>query len=134
MQIETHRSLGESHDRGLAISAKKGRKRMQTDSRIVYRFLGLLVAGWAWQTASAFDVSWTSQPGSAVAITSHVSGLVWTLGTDGPGLYAYNVYKWNGKEFVRQSLMPGRRIAVTSKDQLWLVNSKNELNVQDGRR
>ena len=54
---------------------------MQTHTRSVCRLLGML-AVLGWQTASAVDVSWYRQPGSALSITSNASGSVWIVGTD----------------------------------------------------
>ena len=101
---------------------------MQPNAQSMCRILGLLVAGWAWQTASAVDVSWTNRVGSATDITSHASGLVWILGTDSPsGSLLYNVYKWDGKSFVKPSVLPARRIAVTSTDHHWYIAQGNQL-------
>ena len=77
---------------------------MQTHTRSVYRFLGML-AVLGWQTASAVEVSWYRQPGSALHIASNASASLWIVGTDRQGTEdytnGYNVYKWNGTEFVK---------------------------------
>ena len=54
---------------------------MQTHTRSVYRVLGML-AVLGWQTASAVEVSWTRQPGSATYIASNASASLWMIGTD----------------------------------------------------
>ena len=88
---------------------------MQTHARSVYRFLGML-AVLGWQTASAVEVSWYRQPGSATYIASNASASLWMIGTDS------NVYKWDGKEFVNQNFS-ATRLGVTTADELWLVDS-----------
>ena len=87
---------------------------MQTRTRSVYQLIGML-AVLGWQTASAVEVSWSRQPGSAVSIASNASASLWMIGTD------FNVYKWNGQQFVNQNFSASR-IGVTTTDQLWLVN------------
>jgi hypothetical protein len=94
------------------------------------RFFGsMMVAVLGLQTASAVEVSWFPRPGSALSITGSASGSVWIVGTDRADEGGYNVYKWNAKEFIKQdtAVMPSRKLAVTTSDQLWLVTDRNEL-------
>ena len=92
-------------------------------------FASTMLAILGWQTASAVEVSWYRQPGSAVSIAGGVSGLVWIAGTDRENANGYFVYKWNGKDnFAKDSLVvPGKRLAVTGNDQLWLVDDQQVL-------
>lgn len=108
--------------------------------RCALRPLGLIVllaATWSWQAASAqqismvrwVDVSWTRQPGSAVQISGNSSGSLWVLGTDLSADNGFNVYKWNGSQLVRQSLVPsGRRLAAAQGEGLWIVNDRNDVS------
>jgi hypothetical protein len=75
----------------------------------------LAIAGW--QTASAVEVSWYRQPGSALHISSNASASPWIIGMDN------NVYKWdaNSKQFVNQNYS-ATRVAVTTRDDLWIVD------------
>ena len=62
------------------------------------RFFGsTMLAILGWQTASAVEVSWYRQPGSAVSIAGNASGSVWIAGTDRENANGYTVYKWDGK-------------------------------------
>ena len=103
---------------------------MQIQTRSVSRLLGML-AVMGWQTASAVDVFWYRQPGSAVGITSNASGSVWIVGTDRQSTdgfnNGFNVYKWNDTEFVKQNVFAARTLGVTTTDQLWTVNDQNDL-------
>ena len=80
-------------------------------------FGSTMLAVLGWQTASAVEVSWYRQPGSAKAIASNAAASVWTIGTDN------NLYKWDGKQFVNQNHnYPVTSIAVTTTDKFWLVD------------
>ena len=87
---------------------------MHTHNRSVYRWVGMLALA-GWQTASAVDVSWYRQLGSATQIASNASASLWMIGTDS------NVHKWNGKHFVNQNYSAAR-IAVTTTDKLWMID------------
>ena len=93
------------------------------------KFFGsTMLAILGWQTASAVEVSWYRQPGSAVSIAANAAGSVWMAGTDRENTHGYYIYKWNGKEFIQQaSVVPGRKIAVTGSEQLWLVDDQDVL-------
>ena len=54
------------------------------------RFFGsTMLAVLGWQTASAVEVSWYRQPGSAISVASNASASVWMIGTD------HDVYKFD---------------------------------------
>src|SRR5215213_7835182 len=78
-------------------------------------FGSTMLAVFGWQTASAVEVSWYRQVGSARSIAGNASASVWTIGTDD------SVYKWDGKQFVNQNYS-ATQIAVTTKDDLWLID------------
>ena len=88
---------------------------MNTHARSVYRFLGML-AVLGWQTASAVEVSWTRQSGSAKYIASNASASLWMIGMDDS-----KVYKWTTNQFVDQGFS-AIRIGVTTADKLWLID------------
>jgi len=92
-------------------------------------FGSTMLAILGWQTASAVEVSWYRQPGSAVGIVGNTSGSVWIAGTDRENASGYFVYKWNGKDnFVKDdSVVPGKKLATTGNNQLWLVNDIKQL-------
>ena len=95
-----------------------------------FKFFGsTMLAILGWQTASAVEVSWYRQPGSAVGIVGNISGSVWIAGTDRENASGYFVYKWNGKDnFVKDdSVVPGKKLATTGNNQLWLVNDVKQL-------
>ena len=105
------------------------------------KFLGsTMLAILGWQTASAVEVAWYRQPGSALHIASNTSASLWIVGTDrecrggwrdgicqDPDNRGYNVYKWNGTGFVKQQSISARTLGVTTTDQLWVVNDQNEM-------
>lgn len=78
-------------------------------------FGSTLLAVIGWQTASAVEVSWYRQLGSAVHIASNASASPWIIGTDN------NVYKWDGKQFVNQNFT-ATDIGITTTDKFWLVD------------
>lgn len=92
-------------------------------------FASTMLAIVGWQTASAVEVSWYRQPGSALSIAGSASGSLWIAGTDRENANGYFVYKWNGKDnFAKDSVVvPGKRLAVTGNDQLWLVDDQQVL-------
>ena len=97
---------------------------------MIKRFLGpTMLAILGWQTASAVEVSWYRQPGSAVSIAGSASGSIWIVGTDQQNANGNTVYKWNGKDnFATDiSAVPGKRLAATSTNQLWTVDDQDAL-------
>src|SRR4051794_4215518 len=99
---------------------------MQTQTGTL-RMCGLLgaLAVLGWQTASAVEVSWLKQPGSAINITGNAAGALWIVGTTRLDAKGYAAYKWNGDSFKDELGVAVSRIALTSTGQLWWMDEFN---------
>ena len=96
------------------------------------KFLGsTMLAVLGWQTASAVEVSWYRQPGSALHIASNASASLWMVGTDPRHGQQRIQMERHG---IRQAkLFRGPKLGVTTTDQLWVVNeSRLDLFIPGG--
>src|SRR5262245_15439052 len=74
----------------------------------------------------AVDVLWTKQPGLGLHISGSAQSAPWVIGVDEVVSGNYSIHRFNGKDWIR---MPGsgRRLAVDTKGDVWLVNAQNQI-------
>ena len=66
--------------------------RTQTQTRRLYRLLGLVAAGWSLQSLSAVDVTWNKMTASGLHIASNATGRPWLIGLDRASESGYSIY------------------------------------------
>jgi len=91
-----------------------------------YRFLGLLIAGWSWQTASAVDVSWNKMPGSALHLAGSEASRTWMIGVDRASDSGFSIYSFSNGAWNKEAGV-GRRITVEPSGRPWMVDEQNKI-------
>jgi hypothetical protein len=85
-----------------------------------------VLLAWTCQCLPAADVLWTRQPGLGMHISGSAQELPWVIGLNEVVSGNYGIHRFNGTAWVGQP-GSGRRLAVDTKGDVWLVNAQNQI-------